>query len=425
MTVIYIDSFYAIGQSTDSKPQNAPVGFRFQEVDSGRVYYWDGDSWNVITGGSAGTWNPFAIEEIKNKDINVELNTLFRTEQAVGLFAFDISGNSYFVPIGSANRYLKVNGTGNGFEYGDPAVTGSWDPAATEAFTNKTINLILNHIRQTTPHAGDLLVDNGTDFVPLTKGAVGQVVKVKQDGTVGWDTDIVGEGGTGGGVAATSSRPSVLGYKEGWYDGGLASNLMKANGILDGELSLSGSYGASIVTNSTRGKFLQVSNTTSNSDMRIRSTLMFMRNFSSYLCLKGRYSVNVNSDFYFGFHDNTSETFSDPSHMDSSDTFLIGKRGNDDDNFFVFHNAGTSNYSDDDSGVPWSTNPFTLEVQAVAASNKFQWRINDVGGTWHDVTTNIPRTNIPLCLMVNNNSATETDHNIEIYDIEAMNKLLY
>ena len=38
------------GLSTDTKPNNAPVNSMFLELDTGDLYYYDGDTWSKVGG---------------------------------------------------------------------------------------------------------------------------------------------------------------------------------------------------------------------------------------------------------------------------------------------------------------------------------------------------------------------------------------
>jgi len=49
-----------VGRSTDNKPLDDPVGSRFFETDTLRVFNWDGSRWIDITGVDAQT--PILIE---------------------------------------------------------------------------------------------------------------------------------------------------------------------------------------------------------------------------------------------------------------------------------------------------------------------------------------------------------------------------
>lgn len=68
----------------------------------------------------------------------------------------------------------------------------------TQTLTNKTFNVNLNSLIQTTPALGGLLKDNGTSFVPLPRGTANQVLAVNSSGT-----DLVWAAAGGGGNVST------------------------------------------------------------------------------------------------------------------------------------------------------------------------------------------------------------------------------
>jgi hypothetical protein len=82
---------------------------------------------------------------------------------------------------GTANQVLKVNSGGTDLEWG--AVSGTWDPAATETLTNKTVNATNNTITDTSIAAGDLFKGNGTKFVRFAKGTANQLLRVNAGAT--------------------------------------------------------------------------------------------------------------------------------------------------------------------------------------------------------------------------------------------------
>ena len=55
--------------------------------------------------------------------------------------------------------------------------------AFTTTLTNKTLDVQLNTLKQTTPALGALLKDNGTSFAPLAKGTANQVLTMNAGAT--------------------------------------------------------------------------------------------------------------------------------------------------------------------------------------------------------------------------------------------------
>jgi len=393
------------------------------DVDSGRIQFWNGTSWSNIQAGVASVWNPSAPETFANKTINTSTNTLKTNAGTLGLWGFNNAGVFNFIPIGSANRFLKVNSLGTGFEFADPAVSGSWDPSGTEALTNKTLNFLLNTLKQTTPHSGDVLVDNGTKFIPLTRGANNTFLGVNSSGVVGWYT--VAGGGGGGGGSSTVTRPSMTRVKEGWYDGGNNLDKKKAYGILEDRIVIRTTDSAPVRKLSpTKGPYLEYNETTNTSQFNITTDeKIFMREFGSYFLLNFRISANVDFDFYCGFHTDMLDDFNNTGDFEDQDNFVFAKLEND-SKFSILSNSSTANFRKELTTVDFNTNNHTIELQADPSNNRFQWRLDDLGGAWNNVTTNIPRTSIPLGMFVGIDSETGTDHDLEIYLIEVANNLM-
>jgi len=79
-----------------------------------------------------------------------------------------------------------------------------------QELTNKTLAAESNIIKSTTPALGNILKDNGTKYVPLTKGSAGLPLRVNDAGTdVGYTALGVAGGGTG--VATISSGSLLVG----------------------------------------------------------------------------------------------------------------------------------------------------------------------------------------------------------------------
>lgn len=414
-----------MGFSSDTKPTQVPEGMEFKELDTQKLYFYYAGQWRGIIAGS-GSWSPSATEILTNKTIVLNNNTIKTTLGGLGLFGFNATGEFTFIPAGSSNLFVKVNNAGTGFEFADPAVTGSWNPSGADNFANKVMPLETNTLRQATPHAGDIIVDNGTKFLPLAKGANNTYVGVNGSGVLGFYATS-GIGGGGGGSGGGSTRPSQTGYKEGWWDGGTNSDKKIARGILDGEINLTYNNSPSIVYDNARGRYIKFPLLNSGENARVRvDTLMFKRNYSSYHLIKFRISQNVPFNFFTGFTSDTDDNFSDIGDLgDGVDCFMICKL-QDNTNFQIGRNSGTS----DATLTPLTSNPFntdvhTIEIVADPSNNRFQYRIDDFpNGAWISETTNLPRIDIGMGMVSSCYTKTGTDYDFEIYDIEVANKLM-
>jgi hypothetical protein len=425
VAIIYLDTFHAIGQSTDTKPLSSTEGMEFLEVDTQKIYVFYAGQWRGVLAGS-GSWSPSFAEALTNKTIVLNSNIVKTTSGTKGLFSFDEDGEFAFVPIGSAGLFLKVNASGTGFEFADPATTGAWNPVGTETITNKTLVVESNTLKGSTPALGSLLLDNGTKYLPLAKGANNSYLGVNNSGVVGWYATSGLGGGGGSSPSSGLARPSQTGYKEGWYDGGIPSDHEKAHGLLDGEIQTTTTNAPILTHSQTRGKYLRFPCFTSGDSERIRvDNLIFRRNYFSYHLLKFRISQNVPFNFFTGFDSDTDDNMDNIADVnDSVDAFMIAKLdGNA--NFQVASNGGTSNATVLPlTSNPFNTDPHTIEIQADPTNNRFQYRIDDFGGTWNNVTTNIPRTDIPLGLVTSVYTKTNTDFDFEMYLLEAANKVM-
>lgn len=423
MAIIYVHTFHAIGNSSDTKPASSTEGMVFWELDTQKIYIFHAGQWRGVLAGS-GSWSPTFAETLANKTIVLNNNIIKTTSGTRGLFAFNENGEFTFVPLGTAGLFLKVNASGTGFEFADPATTGSWNPSGTETLANKTYVVENNTLKQSTPSIGALLLDNGTKFLPLQKGANNTYLGVNNSGVVQWIATSTLGGGGGGGIATTLSRPSQSGFKEGWWDGGLVADNTKAHGLLDGEISISSSNTRSILHSDTKGKYLRIPLTTDTSTGRVQvASKLFKRNYSSYFLCKFRFTHNVPFNFFAGFTTDPTSSHNNDLDLNNHDVFMIGKL-KDDSKLSILRNAGTSNYTKTLLPDNFDTNQYTVELQADPTNNRFQYRVNDFGGTWINETSNIPRTNIGMGLNVSTDSETSTDHDLELYLIEAANKVM-
>lgn len=424
MTVIFVHTFHAIGLSSDAKPTDIPEGMVFWELDSQKVYIFAQGEWKETKSGS-GVWSASSPETLTNKTIILNQNVVETTSGDLGVFAFNSSGQFTFVPIGSANQYFKVNSGASGFEWGDPSVSGSWDPNSPETLTQKTLRAENNTFTSTTPAAGNILVDSGTKYLPITKGSIGQALKVKSDGTVGWDTDQTGS-------SLYSGRPSLSGWKEGWYDGGATNPQLgvDAQGVLQNNLWFE-YYSIDTpdtATSNTYGRYVYLPISASTSYMQFKSYYLFMRNFSSHLLCKFRRQSTVDAAILIGFTSSMPAQFTSYTVFNNYDAIAFGKRTGY-TNWRMFHNAATATTSADDIGVSSDTNPHTIEIKADPSNNRWQWRLHntvfDNNAAWNNITTNIPRSDIPLGLFVSINGYTTGANALEMYLLEAMNKVMF
>jgi hypothetical protein len=112
--------------------------------------------------------------------------------------------------VDPADNHLKIQKTGGTMIDIDALIANTWNAAASETLTNKTISVDLNPVNHsTTNSAGELLVNNGTRYTRKAKGAALQILRVNAGAT---DLEYVDPSGiTGGGEVNTVSNIGTAG----------------------------------------------------------------------------------------------------------------------------------------------------------------------------------------------------------------------
>ncbi len=154
-----------------------------------------------ITIGAKGQLNTQIVYKDQANTYNAAFDQFFPTSR---LLVGSSDGSSSYAFAGSAIAAPRTITL--------PLLTGP-DTFVTQAFaqpiTNKTINVDANTIKHSTTNAaGDLLVNDGTQFGRLAKGSANQVLAVNSGGTgLTW----AASGGPGGGEANTASNIGTAG----------------------------------------------------------------------------------------------------------------------------------------------------------------------------------------------------------------------
>jgi hypothetical protein len=108
------------GLSTDSKPSHAGLlGFVFQELDTGSMWYHDGSTWVLIIG-------PNKVETLQNKTINLDQGNVLEN-MVVSPFVQSFKRVGHFTPISSN----PLDGLCNG-------AMGGWPHAGTVTYVYNT-----------------------------------------------------------------------------------------------------------------------------------------------------------------------------------------------------------------------------------------------------------------------------------------------
>jgi hypothetical protein len=426
MVVTIINTFFSIGESTDVKPR-APKGAIFIEIDSRKLFIFKDGTWQQIIGG-AGTWSPTNEEILANKHIKLEDNFITTEIGLNGIFTF-VNGEFSFLDIGSAGLFLKVNATGDGFIFADPATSGSWNPTSSEEIQNKIIKLNLNTLRQETPAAGSILVDNGTKFMPIPKGANGTFLGVDESGNVGFYTV---EGGGGGGSSTTNvlNLPSKAGEISGYWHGGKFNNANFGFGELTDNIAITQSLGTlSYQRDSLLGKFQRLTFTSASSFGGIKSVdKSWRRNWSSYFKFKWKINSTSDYDMFLGFSSDLVKGYSENDSLDDTDSFCFGRSG--DNNYAIIRNANGTNQvktvlngSGGTPNYPVNAGVNTIELISDHANNRFGYKFNN-DATWRYFTDNIPRLNIDLGIIARVDCDISSGFNYDMFLLESTNKLL-
>lgn len=417
MAITYVDTFHLIGLSGDTKPNPAPKGCIFFETDTQKHFLFDG-IWKDIKGGT-GVWSPSQAETLTNKRMVINDNDFETNSGANGLFGF-LNAGFNFIPIGSAGLFLKVNSQGTGFEFADPATSGSWNPNATEEITNKTINSQLNTIKQTTPAAGSLLLDNGTKFVPLAKGANNTFLGVDTNGVVGY-YEVVGGGG---GNNYYNALPSQSDQLWGWWSP--ITTVIDGHGVLHNNMrEVIGGVTPSIVNSAARGRNLAIAMNSSTDDYGIicDAAKMWRREYDSYMKFKWRIDVSTTYSLWVGMVTNTTNDYDDIDELDGADGFCFAREYNQ-NNYQIISNDGSANQSIKATLGTRDSQVHTIELCSDSANNRFGYRLDDEAGAWVWVTSNIPRTGLDLGIITRCGSETSTSFTYEQYLLETYNKLM-
>jgi hypothetical protein len=207
---------------------------------------------------------------------------------------------------------------------------------------------------------------------------------------------------------------------------GTPGNLLRAQGILQDNLTCYNTgCTESVINDSTRGRVHKFSfNSSSDSAGWYTPTLLFRREYDSYLKIKFRVSVATTYSQWMGFaSDMTQSIFEEDEPLNNLHGFLFGRQSNS-DSIKLFTNDGSSNQTEQ-AGFTFTrnTNVHTIEILANSASNRFQYRFDNEAGTWSNITTAIPGTGIDMGLICYIDSSTSTAYDWETYLFEVYNKL--
>jgi hypothetical protein len=189
MAITQITNFVIFGSSSDTKPlAGTPSQSLFFEIDTGRTYKFTGGAWSLFSG-------DIKTETLVNKTITTPIiaaikvggggaNTLTLptiTDTVVARTTTDtLTNKTLIAPVMTTIYNAGVITLPSGIR-----TLVARDTADT--LLNKTVNVNSNTLTATSQATGDLLVNNGTQFIRLARGSNGQVL-TSTSSTLGWST---------------------------------------------------------------------------------------------------------------------------------------------------------------------------------------------------------------------------------------------
>ena len=177
MAITQITDFVIFGNATDTKPlAGVPTQSLFFEIDTGRTYKFTGGVWSLFSGDSKPetltnkTLTTPIIAQIKNSTYTLTLPSA-ANDTLVGRSTTEtLSNKTLNFPI--------ISTISNAGTVTIPTGTRTLVARDTiDTLLTKTINVNSNTITATSQASGDILVNNGTQFLRLAKGTTGQVLQ--------------------------------------------------------------------------------------------------------------------------------------------------------------------------------------------------------------------------------------------------------
>jgi hypothetical protein len=140
------------------------------------------------------------------------------------------------------------------------------------------------------------------------------------------------------------------------------------------------------------------------------------RSFNPYLGVRFLVGTATNNRIHIGFKTTpfTAVTDDTDDPLATISGIMLVQRAAD-TNFFICTNDGDANSTFTDTGVAVNTSIHTIEFRAVG-DTKFQWALD--GGTWTDITSNIPGSTTAIGFLAGVQNDDGTAHTLRIYNIE-------
>lgn len=212
MAITQITDYVIFGTATDQKPlAGIPTQSLFFEVDTGRTYKFTGGVWSLFAGDNK-------TETLTNKTL---INPTIASINNGGTITLP-TGAGTLVTRSSTDTLTNKTLTApiistifNGGTITLPTGTRTLIARDTiDTILNKTINVNSNTLSATAQAAGDILVNNGTQFIRLGRGNNGQVL-TSTASTVQWLDVGTGGAGSGASPAAANTWSAIQTFNDG------------------------------------------------------------------------------------------------------------------------------------------------------------------------------------------------------------------
>ena len=288
--------------------------------------------------------------------------------------------------------------------------------------TAMTINTDTNTIKHsTTNNSGDLLVNNGTKFERLARGAANQLPIMDASGTaLTWiDKTSVGSGGGGGGSTGdyqvpTTAANSITGA---WY----GTEAAAGSGVWSGFLTNTSNVTPVEITDSSGRMGLRYNFTSDDDRGGFRTNRTHFNRLNDpelivryrYYPLSATHTSSTNYRVVVGFTDNPTDDFGTDGALDSQSNFLWFKETAD-TSTQVGRNDGDSS-GDKDATVSLTqtdANTNRIRVFSDSTNNRFGVSLNGANATYF--TTEIPAATTRLGCIVQFENENSDDRSIEI-----------
>lgn len=189
-----------------------------------------------------------------------------------------------------------------------------------------------------------------------------------------------------------------------------------ANGTLSGMIAGTGTLTSTSST--TEGYFKRPTTTNVSGNFAgYRFSIFAIRNQNPRIKVKFKLAQTAVQRLNIMFSSGSSGFPGGDDPLNALSGFGLHIKSTDTTTFYIAHNDGAGATVDDSTGVATDTNKHTIELQAVAASNKFQWSLD--GSAFADVTTEIPAAGDTIGMWVTIETAEAVAKNMDVYYIWA------